>query len=177
MTMRGGESVKKSVVVNNRQQFLRVDPVRRSEHLAFGLCNFNFFRNSERGNVLFFGSPRVLAPLVVLPYVLALEIVMFRKKRFFVRLEKYVVGMFVVREKSEALYVSSLAVAPEARKCGVATYILTYCERLARILGKDRLELLVLKTNTPAQRLYRKFRFSQKEERKWGFVLSKKVEN
>lgn len=58
---------------------LGVLPVKRHEHFSFNLCDFNFFRKSNGGNYLFFGSPRVLAPIVAVPYVLACEVVFFRE--------------------------------------------------------------------------------------------------
>jgi len=162
--------------MKNVQGLLKVTPVRKIEHLYFNTLNFRFFKDSERGQALFFGSPRLLSHLAAVPYILALEIVFFRKKRFFVRLGECVVGMFVLREKSGALYVSSLAVAPEFRRFGVATYILNHAYKLAKQLNKGRLELGVSKVNAPALRLYKKFGFAKKEERKWSLVLTKKVE-
>jgi len=154
---------------------LLVEPVNKSEHLSFNWREFSFFNNSEHGSVLFFGSSKSLAPLVFLPYILSLELVFFRRKRYFVKLKQHAAGLFVLREKHDALYISSLAVAPEFRRFGIATYILSYTEKLARRLGKQRLELSVLKLNAAAQRLYRKFGFVKKEEKKWSYVLSKKV--
>lgn len=89
--------------------------------------------------------------------------------------KQHVVGLFVLREKHGALHISSLAVAPEFRKFGIATYILSYAEKLARRLNKERLELSVLKINAAAQSLYAKFGFVKKEEKKWSYVLSKKI--
>ena len=94
------------------QKSLRIVHVRTVQHFLFNLHEFNFFRRSEGANYLFFGNPRPLAPLVAVPYVLLCEIIFFRGKRFFVKLKERVVGILVVREKTEALYISSLAVAP-----------------------------------------------------------------
>jgi ribosomal protein S18 acetylase RimI-like enzyme len=158
-------------------QFLKVESVRKTEHLYFNLLNFQFFKNSERGQALFFGSPKLLSHVVAIPYILALEIVFFGKKRHFVKSGERVVGMFVLREKSDTLYISSLAVAPEYRRLGIATYILKYANAWARRLNKKWLELGVSKLNAPALRLYRKFGFAKKEERKWSLVLKKDIEN
>jgi ribosomal protein S18 acetylase RimI-like enzyme len=155
-------------------QRLKIVPVRRLEHLAFSLCNFNFFRKSERGKaMLFFGNSGQLEMLIAVPYILGCELAFFREERYFVKLKKQVVGVFVLREKSDALYVGSLGVAPEYRKHGIATFILSHCTQVAKRLGKKWLELTVLKTNIPARHLYERFGFSDKEERKWSFVMRK----
>jgi ribosomal protein S18 acetylase RimI-like enzyme len=157
-------------------QRLKIVSARKSEHLTFNLCNFNFFRISERGKaMLFFGNSPQLAPLIAVPYVLGCELAFFRGKRYFVKLKRQVVGVFVLREESDALYVGSLGVAPEYRKHGVATFILTHCMRDAQRLGKKWLELTVLKTNVPARQLYQRFGFLEKEKRKWSFVMRKFV--
>jgi ribosomal protein S18 acetylase RimI-like enzyme len=157
-------------------QLLKIVPARRFEHLTFNLCNFNFFRKSEGGKaMLFFGNSGQLALLIALPYVLGCELAFFREERYFVKLKKQVVGVFVLREKSDALYVGSLGVAPEYRKHGVATFILSHCAQVAKRLGKEWLELAVLKTNIPARQLYEKFGFLNKEERKWSFVMRKRI--
>jgi ribosomal protein S18 acetylase RimI-like enzyme len=166
---------KGAIALKDIRRSLLVKPVRKSEHLSFNWREFSFFNNSEHGSVLFFGSSRSLAPLAFLPYILSLELIFFRRKRYFVKLKQQAVGLFVLREKHDALYISSLAVAPEFRRFGIATYILSYAEKLARRLGKQRLELSVLKLNTAAQRVYRKFGFMKKEEKKWSYVLSRKI--
>ena len=125
--------------------------------------------------MLFFGNSGQLALLIALPYVLGCELAFFREERYFVKLKKQVVGVFVLREKSDALYVGSLGVAPEYRKHGIATFILSHCAQVAKRLGKEWLELAVLKTNIPARQLYEKFGFLNKEERKWSFVMRKRI--
>ena len=152
----------------------RITPARRFEHLSFSLLSFHFFKNSEGGNLLFFGSPQLLSPLTVIPYILAMEVILFRSKRYFVKLKEQVVGMFVIREKPEALYINSLAVAPEYRRLGIATYILNYANKLAKQLGKKWLELSVLKVNIPALRLYMKVGFTEKKKKKLSLILKKK---
>jgi len=157
-------------------QRVKIVPVRKSEHLAFNLYNFNFFRKSERGKaILFFGNSVQLSLLICVPYVLGCELAFFREKRYFVKLKKHVVGVFVLREEPEALYVGSLGVAPEYRKHGIATFILSHCTRTAKRLGKKWLELTVLKTNIPARQLYERFGLLEKEERKWSFVMRKSI--
>jgi ribosomal protein S18 acetylase RimI-like enzyme len=141
----------------------------------FNLHEFNFFRKSEGANYLFFGNPRPLAPLVAVPYVFLCEIIFFRSKRFFVRLKERVVGILVVHEKPETLYINSLAVAPEYRMLGTGRSILEYSGELAARMGKPWLELSVLKTNTPARRLYERAGFSLFEERKRSLRLRRSV--
>jgi ribosomal protein S18 acetylase RimI-like enzyme len=155
-------------------QSLKIVPTRRFEHLAFNLYNFNFFRKSERGKaMLFFGNSGQLTFLIAVPYVLGCELALFRSKRYFVKLEKQVIGVFVLCEKSDALYLGSLGISPEHRKRGLATFILSCCTQVAKRMGKKWLELTVLKTNVPARRLYGKFGFFDIEERKWSFVMRK----
>lgn len=64
---------------------LEIASVKRSQCLLFSLLDFRFFKNSETGNVLFFGSPRWLAPGAVVFYVLANEVFLFRSVRFFAK--------------------------------------------------------------------------------------------
>ena len=153
----------------------RVVSVKRSEHLFFNLCDFDFFRKSTGGNYLFFGNPRLLVPVVAVPYILSCEIIFFRRKRFFVKLREHVAGIFIVREKKESLYINTLAVAPEYRRYGVGRFMLDFAGKLAKRLGKQWLELSVLKTNSPARRLYAKAGFSTFEERKRSLTLRKHV--
>ena len=157
------------------QKNLRIVHVRTVQHFLFNLHEFNFFRRSEGANYLFFGNPRPLAPLVAVPYVLLCEIIFFRGKRFFVKLKERVVGILVVREKTEALYISSLAVGPEYRRLGTGKSILEYSGELAARMGKSWLELSVLKRNTPARRLYERAGFSLFEERKRSLRLRRNV--
>jgi len=149
--------------------------VKKSTHLLFNLFEFNFFSNSEHGSAMPFGNSKLQAFLIVGPYVLSCEAIFFRKRRYFVKLKDRVAGTLVVHEESDALYIRSLAVAPEFRRLGVATYILNLVERSAKRIGKKSIELSVLKSNFPARRLYRKFGFAQKEEKKRSFILAKRV--
>ena len=162
--------------MNNINQRLKIVPVRTTEHLTFNLYNFNFFKKSERGKaMLFFGNSAQLTLLICVPYVLGCELAFFRESRYFVKLKKQVVGVFVLREEPEALYVGSLGVAPEYREHGIATSILSHCTRVAKRLDKKWLELTVLKTNIPARQLYHRFGFLEKEKRKWSFVMRKSI--
>lgn len=149
--------------------------MKKSAHLLFNLLEFKFFNSSENGSAMPFRTSGLLAFLIVAPYVLSCEAIFFRKKRLFIKLKDHMAGTLVVHEESEALYIRSLAVAREFRRLGVATYILAYVERSAKRLGKKSVELSVLKSNFPAQRLYRRFGFAQKEEKRRSFVLAKRV--
>lgn len=163
-----------SVVAMKAFCSFRITPARRFEHLSFNLLSFHFFKSSEGGNLLFFGGPQLLSPLTVIPYILVMEVIVFRGKRYFVRLKEQVVGIFVIREKPEALHINSLAVAPECRRLGIGTYILNYANKLAKQLDKKWLELSVLKVNIPALRLYMKVGFTEKKEKKLSLILKKK---
>jgi ribosomal protein S18 acetylase RimI-like enzyme len=154
---------------------LGVFPVKRHEHFSFNLCDFNFFRKSNGGNYLFFGSPRVLAPIVAVTYVLACEVVFFRGTRFFVKLRNHVAGVLIVRRRAESLYISSLAVAPEYRRLGLGKFILSFAEKLAVKASKNWLELSVLKANSPARSLYGRTGFNVFRERRRSLTLRKRV--
>jgi ribosomal protein S18 acetylase RimI-like enzyme len=90
-------------------------------------------------------------------------------------LGKNVIGVVVFREKPGSLLVASLGVAKEYRRLGVATYVLRRAEKLAIQLGKQWLELTVLKGNTPAQRLYVKSGFSAVKEKRMSFIMKKQA--
>jgi len=152
-----------------------VMPVKKQQHLLFNFLSFRFFKNSRGGNILVFGNPRVLTSLLALPYVVFTEPVFLRRRLYFVKFKEHVVGAFALREKPEALFITSLAVAPEFRRLGIATYILDYVKNLASGLGKSWMDLNVLKTNTPAQRLYFKYGFVKSEEKKFSLILRSEV--
>jgi ribosomal protein S18 acetylase RimI-like enzyme len=64
-------------------------------------------------------------------------------------------------EEAHVVAVHGLAVAPEARRRGVATALLGAAERRARDRGARKLSLRVLSTNPTAIRLYQQFGFEQ----------------
>ncbi|MGD0978926.1 MAG: GNAT family N-acetyltransferase [Candidatus Bathyarchaeia archaeon] len=74
--------------------------------------------------------------------------------------------MLALIEEPNALYISSLAVAPDVRRVGIASYVLNYAERVAKRLDKEYLELSVLKKDLSARNLYAKYGFSQRKEGK-----------
>lgn len=156
-------------------RLLQIAPVRRTEHLLFNLLEFRFFRNSERGVALPFGGLRFLFRFAWAPYVLAAEVIFFRTHQFFFKVRENVVGLVALREESDCLFIVSLGVAKEFRRLGVATLALRYAERLAARLGREWLELSVLKKNVPAQRLYAKVGFTLKKVGRWSFILKKRV--
>jgi ribosomal protein S18 acetylase RimI-like enzyme len=157
-------------------QSLQVKAVGRLEHIRFNLLHFYFFRGAKGENLLF-RSLYVFSWLTVAPYVLAWEMHahIFRKKRFFVIIEKQVAGVLAVQEKPEVLHITDLAVAHQFRRHGVATYIIHYANKQAMLLDKKWLELSVLKKNVPALRFYRKVGFFEKVEQKQSFIMIRKI--
>lgn len=147
-------------------------PVRKSENLYFTILTFIFFRKSEGGNYLIFGSPIPLVPLVMLVYIFWQEIALLRGKRYFVTINENIVGLFAINEKSEARSIEVLAVAPGFRKKGIATLILGVITASAVKSGKE-LELSVFRSNIPAQHLYRKNGFRKKKDKKMSIVMRK----
>ena len=143
--------------------------------MLFNLYDFRFFNASENGSAMPFGNSKLLATLVVIPYILACEAIFLRRQRYFIKIKNHVVGVLILYEKPETLRVSELAVAPEYRRRGIAKQILNSSARVAKERGKRWLELTVLKKNFPARRLYQKSGFFNKEERRWSLVLRKKV--
>jgi ribosomal protein S18 acetylase RimI-like enzyme len=159
-------------------RILRIIPVKKSEHLLFNLYNFNFFRRSEHGDAIMFSEDsRLLTLLMALPYILGCELAFFGDARYFVRLKEQMAGVLVLRRKPYALFIGSLAVAPEYRRCGLAIYMLDYSAIVGRRLGRSWLELTVLKKNTSARQLYEKAGLVRKKEGKWSFVLRKSIDN
>jgi ribosomal protein S18 acetylase RimI-like enzyme len=133
-----------------------------------------YFRRSDyKDRFLIESHP--LGLLVFIPYILFSEAYFFRQRRYFVTLGQRICGVFALQERDETLYIRNLAVSPFYRKIGVATYILNYTSLMAKQLQKNAIELSVLKANTPALRLYKKFGFRKKKERKRSFLLTKSI--
>ena len=154
---------------------LSLVPVRSLEHLSLNLYEFRLFNNSEHGAAMPFRNFR-LVPLVAVPYILGAEMIFFRNRRFFVKLRGRLVGLLILSEETNVLRISSLAVAPEVRRLGIASWILKSAETMAKGLGEEYLELSVLKKNFAARSLYKKYGFSLKEERKRTLILAKRVQ-
>jgi ribosomal protein S18 acetylase RimI-like enzyme len=119
------------------------------------------------------GGP--FAMFVVIPYVAFSEVYFFRQWRYFVVLERRVVGVLALREEISTLYISSLAVSPDCRRIGIATYALNHAVAIASKLCKEALELAVLKKNTPAIRLYERHGYRVEEEKRRSFILRKQI--
>lgn len=66
------------------------------------------------------------------------------------------VGFFLVLRVVNYLHLANLAVAPAARRAGIATLALQAIEDIARACGLPRVELEVRETNLAAQLLYRR---------------------
>lgn len=157
-------------------RLLRIFPVKRSEHLLFDLYNYLYFRTSKDGSaIMIIGESRLLTLLIAVPYILGSELAFLRQNRYFVKLNKQVAAVFVLREEADAIYVASLAVAPEYRRHGLATRILNFSAEVADQLGKKWVELRVLKKNKVARELYKKLGFLQELETKRSLVLRKKT--
>jgi ribosomal protein S18 acetylase RimI-like enzyme len=73
------------------------------------------------------------------------------------------------------LYISSLAVSPDCRRVGIATYALNQAAAIASKFCKEALELAVLKKNTPAVGLYERRGYRVEEEKRRSFILRKKI--
>ena len=67
-------------------------------------------------------------------------------------------------------YLANMAVAPEARRSGVATSVIRYSERMARLWGFDELWLHVNIDNPGAQRLYEGLGYERVSEDPWWYI-------
>lgn len=157
-------------------RYLKIKPVRRRQHFLFNLLNFLYFRKNEYEDRFSFES-HPLSPFAVVPYILLTEAYFFRRIRCFVVLKQRIVGIIAFQEKADVLYISSLAVSPFYREIGVATHMLDYAIMVAGQLHKNAVELSVVKANAPALRLYRKFGFEKKKERRRSFILRRDLKS
>jgi ribosomal protein S18 acetylase RimI-like enzyme len=163
-------------MTRNVTAHLRFKPASTSEHMLLNLRNFNFFRRSDSGKaIMVFGEHRLPTWLIAIPYVVLSEFFFLRSVRYYVTLKNQIVGIVVVHEESENLYVNSLAVAPEYRGNGIANAMIVFCSTIALRMHKSWLELSVLKVNTPARRLYKKAGFKFEKSRRWSLILRRKV--
>ena len=156
---------------------LTLEKVNLRKHLIFDINEFNAFRKSKNAEAFEFPLPNIYTPLVAVPYLLALEVILFRARRYFVTLDNQIVGLFAVEPRNGLLLISNLAVLPEARRHKVATYILDQICRLALELGLTGLRLRVLKKNNSARLLYMKYGFKKKEESRLSLKLEKSLRN
>jgi len=125
------------------KQGLEIRPVRTREHFLFNLLNFLYFRRADGVRFLLEGGP--LGIVVVIPYVALSEVYFFKQWRYFVVLEHRVVGVIALRDDINTVYISSLAVSPDYRRIGIATFALNHAAAIACKLSKEALELAVLK--------------------------------
>lgn len=65
------------------------------------------------------------------------------------------------------LYVDELAVAPWARRRGVARALLAEADRMARAMGAGRMSLMVTADNAPARALYAATGWREEGRRRW----------
>jgi len=154
---------------------LEIRPVRTRDHFLFNLLNFLYFRRADGVRFLMEGGP--FAVFVVIPYVVFSEIYFFKQWRYFILLEHRVVGVLALRDDIRTLYISSMAVSPEYRRIGLATYALNQAAAIASKLRKEALELAVLKKNTPAIRLYEAHGYRTKEKKRRSLILIKQIRN
>ena len=82
-----------------------------------------------------------------------------------------VVGFIMAWLVEDELHITNLAVAPEARRGGVAAAILEHSIREATELGAAWCQLDVRASNTPARELYSRFGFKPLGTRK-GYYLN-----
>jgi ribosomal protein S18 acetylase RimI-like enzyme len=155
------------------RQSLEIRPVRTREHFLFNLLNFLYFRRADGVRFLMEGGP--FAVFVVIPYVMLAEVYFFKQRRYFILLKHQVVGVLALQEQINTLYISSLAVSPDRRRIGIATYALNHAAVIACRLRKEALELAVLKKNTPAVRLYERHGYRVEEEKRRSFILRKQI--
>ena len=145
------------------------------ERLLFGHLMFGFFKRSRYGNVLNFGSPPILSECAEFFWLFWLMLPARGSLRYFLVADRTIVAVMVLRKKERLVRVASLAVAPRYRELGLGWHLLRFAEDSAARAGAEHLELTVLKVNTPAQRLYVRFGFAFKEEKKYSFILQKRV--
>jgi len=119
------------------------------------------------------GGP--FAVFFVIPYVVLAEIYFFRQWRYFILLQHRVVGVIALQEESRTLYISSMAVSPNCRRTGIATYALDDAAAIASILCKEALELAVLKKNIPAVRLYERRGYRVEDETRSTYIMRKQI--
>ena len=148
-------------------QLLKTMPVKRKMHFLFNLLCFWYFRRSAGRGI----ETSPLWPFIIIPYVFFSEGYFFRSQRYFVMIDRRIVGLIALQEYSEAIFISVLASHPFYRKMGIASFVLDHAVMFARKRGKRSLELSVLKMNKPALSLYNEFGFRVKEEKRRSYVL------
>ncbi len=156
---------------------LKMEAIEKGKFLLFSFLEFRFFWNSPNGKAIpmLLGNPAWVAPLIAVPYMLAAVGYNFRGAKYFIREENEIAGTAILKARQDALIVHSLAVSPIKRKRGVGFFVLVQAEKLAKHMKLRWLELNVLKSNIPAQRLYSKFGFKIYAKRRLSLGLRKRV--
>ncbi len=148
------------------------------EFPLFKLLEFCYFWNSPNGEAMPFARarpPALLAPLSMVPYMLAGEVYNSGGRRYFIREDDKVVGILVLKVRHDAMFVSTLATSPTKRGRGVGTFVLGQAEGAAKSMNLPWLELEVLKHNVHARRLYSRSGFKICARRRWSLALRKPV--
>ena len=154
---------------------LKIESIGKGEFPLFSFLELRFFWNSPNGKAIPFGIPAWLAPLMAVPYMLAALVYNFRGTRYFIREENEVAAIAILKVHQDALILQTFAVSPTKRKRGVGFFFLVQTEKIAKRMKLPWLELEVLKSNVPAQRLYWKSGFKICAERRLTLVLRKRV--
>jgi ribosomal protein S18 acetylase RimI-like enzyme len=155
------------------EQGLEIRPVRTREHFLFNFLNFLYFRRVDGFRFLMEGGP--FAVFFVTPYIVLAEMYFFRQWRYFILLQNRVVGVIALQEESRTLYISSMAVSPDCRRVGIATYALNHAAAVASLLRKETLELAVLKKNILAVRLYERRGYRVEDETRSTYIMIKQI--
>jgi len=148
-------------------QSLKIRTVKRREHFIFNLLCFLYFRRSASHGI----ETRSFGIFIIIPYVLFSEIYFFRSQRYFVTADQQIVGLVALEERADAMFISVLAISPFHRRIGIAHFTLNHTVLIARKRGKPSVELAVTKMNEPALKLYKKFGFHLKEEKRRSCIL------
>lgn len=163
--------------MKHRSKTLNIESVGKRQLLTLSFLQFRFFWDSENGTAIIFGrNPRWLVPFIAIPYTLGWAIYNHGARGFFVKLEEQIVAVFTLSMKHESMIISSLGVSPECRRLGIGLFILDEVEKLCRRMNVEWLKLSVLKGNTPARSLYEKFGFTIATEKRWSFILRKRIQ-
>jgi ribosomal protein S18 acetylase RimI-like enzyme len=137
--MNRGYSMERSLFCDCKQHF-QIEPVSSRKHFLFNLLNFLCFRKSAYEDRLSI-EIHSLSLFIAIPYIIFSEVYFFGQKRHFIIIRQQIIGLFALKQKAEALYISSLATSPMYRRMGVATCILNHALTVADQLQKKALEL------------------------------------
>jgi GNAT superfamily N-acetyltransferase len=156
---------------------LRIESAKKQQFLTLSFLQFRFFWESENGSAVIFGrNPRWVIPFIAIPYTLGWTVYNHGGRKYFVKLGEQIVAVFTLSMRHESIIISSLGVSPGYRRLGIGLFILSEIEKLCRKMKVEWLELSVLKGNTPARRLYEKFGFTIIAEKRWSFILRKRIQ-